>query len=134
MQAWVLISENSRQGAGADTTKIDWIKQRVMPRNNSAHFAPLDTSAHKSRRIPFGRVNKLTPGPAERYFTRPPVNDRYGIGRLIRVLAPSMPDSACFGVVMLHSLFTKVLINVPENSPLKFAPMGHALALLETPR
>src|SRR5262249_8675461 len=108
MQAWVLISENCRQGTGTDTAKIDRIKQGVMSRDNSAHFASLDTSAHKSRRIPFGRLNKFTPGPTKRYLTCPPVNDRYGIGRLIRVLAPFMPDGAWFGVVMLHSLFTKV--------------------------
>src|SRR5580704_14981032 len=108
MQAWVLISENSRHRPSPDTAQIDRIKQWVMPRNNSAHFAPLYTSAHKSHRIPFGRLNEFTPGPAERYFSCPPVDDRYGIGRLIRVLTPSIPDGARVGVVMLHSLFTTV--------------------------
>jgi len=108
MQAWVFISENSRYRTSADTAKIDGIKQRVMSANKSAYFGPFDTSADKSRRIPCGRANKFTPGPAKRYLTCPPVNDRYGIRRLIRVLAPSMPDGAYFGAAM-HSCSSRFL-------------------------
>ena len=93
MEARIRIGQDGRDRPGAHAAHIYRIEQRVVSGDNGANIAFGDTGACQSSGKELRGTHQFSPSPTPGRRVGSPMNDCDRIGRLVRVLAPSVPDT-----------------------------------------